>query len=283
MVSSVLPSDTWRCRLRVMMSSMSFSTPSRRRSGGSSSDVSPRGAGSSMGLTESDVVEGADATPTISSQSSARRSRREPIPHAIFRLIVDGDKHEALMTSISKRKKLERPLGKSVVGPFLLAHAQQIGWQLGRAPYILGCVERVEIYGLSVELGWPTRQWAQGDVPVDVVVFLSQDSSGEKPSSIGQWLSSLLPAGLRRSSSGRDARASINPVVISAGDAVQSARHSGASLDDDEAEDDSWAMTFAPVLALRVDDDADAPPGYGVVQAAVLVDPFPAAGGSRYL
>ena len=240
-----------------------------------------------MGLAESSVDD-TDAPVEVTSRSP-RSSRARRIPHAVFRLSVAGESTEALQTSITKRKKLERPLGKSVVMPFLLAHAQRVGWPVGKAPYTVACVERVEIYGLGVELSWPTRQWAQGDAPVSVVVFLRPDGDSDQLGVLSRWFRSLLESSAlsltpRRSHSNRHV---IGPVLIAEGEAV----HEHASFRSDATDasgqmatelddDDSWAMAFAPVPAsvpatALGGTPVDAPPAYGAVHAGILIDPFP--------
>ena len=91
-------------------------------------------------------------------------------------------------------------------------------------------MEHVEIYGMRVELSWPTSQWAQGDVAVSVVVSLRDP--GLSPSASGSWLrwvisaaQAMLPwlGGARPPAATRidPIAASSEPVAVTTGVAVE--------------------------------------------------------------
>ena len=178
-------------------------------------DLSPCGTSSSMDMAS---VDASDESAPVTKRLSKKQRPPKLRVHATYRLRVSGEMadDEYMETRITKKKWLERPLGKSVVVPFLAAHASRMGAPVGKAPYTLGCVERVEIYGLECELTWPTRQWAHGDTPITIVIFLGEHEARQRKSLLG-WLRSVMPTRRPSQASAALHRA---PVIVTSGVAI---------------------------------------------------------------
>ena len=112
-------------------------------------------------------------------------------------------------------------------------------------------MERCEIYGLRVELSWPARQWAQGDEPVEMVIFLGGEhaftSVGFSPL---RWLLAAAQALLPKWRGGADG-ASGGDCGAAAASAPPTARamapDDAADAMTEEKDAGEQLMTFMPI------------------------------------